>query len=126
MADQINHAHTFSFKTNDLNLLVTTERWCAYHGNKSPNELEVLKVIRVDVRGRVDLKTVVVLASILKQTVHWIQHLMRQQEEPFPENKHKWSNWLSVVVLFKLDFNDKISFYCLCCYFSNRVVQLLL
>lgn len=58
-----------------------------YHGNEASYELEVLEVIRVDVRGRVDLKTVVVLASILKQTVHGVQYLMRQQEKPFPENR---------------------------------------
>lgn len=57
-----------------------------YHGNEASYELEVLKVIRVDVGGRVDLQTVVVLASILKQTVHGVQYLMREQEEPFPGN----------------------------------------
>lgn len=58
---------------------------CRYHSNEASNELEVLQVIRVDVGGRVDLQTVVVLPSILKQTVHWVEHLMREQEEPFSE-----------------------------------------
>lgn len=60
-------------------------------------------MVRVDVGGRVDLQTVVVLASILKQTVHGVQNLMREQEEPFPKNttrgqttiKWTWSYWLS-------------------------------
>lgn len=43
-------------------------------------------MVRVDVGGRVDLQTVVVLAGILKQTVHGVQNLMREQEEPFPKN----------------------------------------
>lgn len=56
-------------------------------------------MIRVDIGGGVDLQTVVVLASVLKQTVHGVQHLMRQQEEPLSENrtsgqtafKYKWT-----------------------------------
>ena len=39
------------------------------------DEFEIVKVIRVDVRGRVDLKRVVVLVCILKQAVHRVQHL---------------------------------------------------
>lgn len=46
------------------------------HGNEASNELEVLKVVRVDVGGRVDLEAVVVLTSVFKQTVHGIQNLM--------------------------------------------------
>lgn len=57
---------------------------CRYHGDEASDELEVLEVVRVDVGRRVDLQTVVVLASILKQTVHGVQYLMREQEEPFP------------------------------------------
>jgi len=58
-----------------------------YHGDEASDELEVLEVIGVDVGRRVDLQTVVVLASILKQTVHGVQDLMREQEEPLPESK---------------------------------------
>ena len=39
------------------------------------NEFEVVQVVRVDIRGRVDLKGVVVLVGVLKQAVHWVQHL---------------------------------------------------
>ena len=58
--------------------------WNMYHGDEAPDELEVLEVVGVDVGGRVDLQTVVVLAGVLKQTVHGIQHFMGEQEEPFP------------------------------------------
>ena len=39
------------------------------------DEFEVVQVIRVDIGGRVDLKGVVVLVGVLKQAVHWVQHL---------------------------------------------------
>lgn len=64
-----------------------------YHGYEASDELEVLEVIRVDVGGRIDLQTVVVLASVFKQTVHGVQNLMREQEEPFPEKyNHRTHN----------------------------------
>ena len=39
------------------------------------NELEVMKMIGVDIGGGVDLQRVVVLVRVLKQTVHRVQHL---------------------------------------------------
>ena len=39
------------------------------------DELEVMKMIGVDIGGGVDLQRVVVLVRVLKQTVHWVQHL---------------------------------------------------
>lgn len=63
-----------------------TNKQYTYHGNEASYEFEVLEVIRIDVRGRIYLQAVVVLASILKQTVHRVQYFMRQQEKPFPEN----------------------------------------
>lgn len=56
----------------------------AHHGDEASDEAEVCEVVGVDGGGRVDLQTVVVLSGIFKQTVHWVQHLMGQQEEPFP------------------------------------------
>ena len=44
-----------------------------------------MQVIGVDKRGGVDLKAVIVLVGIFKETVHWVQHLMGQQKEPFSE-----------------------------------------
>ena len=53
-----------------------------YHGDKAPYEAEVGEVVRVDGGGGVDLQTVVALAGVLKQTVHGVEHLVGQQEEP--------------------------------------------
>ena len=39
------------------------------------DELEVMKMIGVDIGGGVDLQRVVVLVRVLKQTVHRVQHL---------------------------------------------------
>lgn len=41
-------------------------------------------MVGVDGGGRVDLQTVVVFAGVLEETVHGVEHLMGQQEEPFP------------------------------------------
>ena len=56
----------------------------AHHGDETPNEAEVSEVVGVDGGGRVDLQTVVVLAGVLEQAVHGVEHLVGQQEEPLP------------------------------------------
>lgn len=72
--------------TCEVTLHQRINKRCTYHGNEATNELKVLEVIRVDVGRGVDLQTVIVLAGVLKQTVHGVQHLMREQEKPFPES----------------------------------------
>jgi hypothetical protein len=47
----------------------------------APDELEVVQVLWVDARSRVDLKRVVVVCRVLKQTVERVEHLVRKQEE---------------------------------------------
>lgn len=56
----------------------------SHHGDKASNEAEVGEVVRVYGRGGVYLQTVVIFTGVLKQTVHRVQHLMGQQEEPLP------------------------------------------
>lgn len=46
-------------------------------------------MVRVDGRSRIDLETVVVLASIFKETVHGVQDLVGQQEEPLPAEQEE-------------------------------------
>jgi len=60
----------------------------SYHGDEASDEAEVGQVVRVDGGCRVDLQTVVALAGVFKQTVHGVQHLVRQEEEPFPACTH--------------------------------------
>ena len=43
------------------------------HGNKSADKLEIVQVIGIDVRRRIDLKAVVVFVGVLEQTVHRIK-----------------------------------------------------
>lgn len=54
------------------------------HSNDPSNEAEVAQVVRVDTRLRIDLKGVVVVSRVLKETVVGVEHLMGQQEEPLP------------------------------------------
>ena len=54
------------------------------HCNEPTDELEVVEVIGVHVGRRIDLQAVVVLVGILEQAVHRVQHLVGQQEKPFP------------------------------------------
>ncbi len=48
-----------------------------YHGDEASNEPEVFEMIGVDVGGGVYLEAVVVFASVFKQAVHGVQHLVR-------------------------------------------------
>lgn len=41
-------------------------------------------MVGVDGGGRVDLQAVVVLARVLEEAVHGVEHLMGQKEEPLP------------------------------------------
>ena len=50
----------------------------------APDEREVVQVLRVDTRRRVDLQRVVVVRRVLEQTVERVEHLVREQEEEFP------------------------------------------
>lgn len=62
-----------------------------HHCDEAADEAEVGEVVWVDGGGRVDLQAVVALASVLKQAVHGIQHLVGQQEEPFSARPHESS-----------------------------------
>lgn len=55
----------------------------AHHCNDSPYKLEVVQMLWVDARPGVDLQAVAV-PRVLKQAVHWVQHLMREHKEPLP------------------------------------------
>lgn len=59
------------------------------HGNEASDEAEVGQVVGIDGGCWVDLQTVVALAGVFKQTVHGVQHLVRQEEEPFPAHTHQ-------------------------------------
>lgn len=56
----------------------------AHHGDEAADEAEVREVVGVDGGSRVDLQAVVVFAGVLEEAVHGVEHLMGQQEEPFP------------------------------------------
>lgn len=49
----------------------------------STDELEVVQVLGVDARRRVDLKGIVVVRRVLEQAVEGVKHLVREQEEEF-------------------------------------------
>ena len=72
------HTYKFSARTH------THTQSTTHHSNDSPHKLEVGEMLRVDPRGGVDLEGVAVLTGILKQTVHGVQHLVGQVEEPLP------------------------------------------
>ena len=54
-----------------------------YHGNNPSNESEILQVLRVDSRVRIDLQGIVIATGILQQSIHGIKHLTRKKEKPF-------------------------------------------
>lgn len=55
-------------------------------GNEATNEFEILQMVGIHVAGWVDLKAIVIFIGIFEETVHWIEHFMRQQKEPFTGN----------------------------------------
>lgn len=52
--------------------------------NNSADELEEQQMLRVDAGVRIDLKGVIVMCRVLEQTIEWIEHLMREEEEELP------------------------------------------
>ena len=48
-----------------------------------PNKLEVVQMLVVDARSRVDLKGAVVVGRVLEEAVQRVKHLAGQQEEEF-------------------------------------------
>jgi hypothetical protein len=59
----------------------------SYHCNKPPDELEILQMIWINVRGWVNLQAVIVLIGVFKKTVHWIEHFMGQEKKPLPRTQ---------------------------------------
>ena len=64
-----------------------------------------MQMVRVNKGRSVDLEAVVVLVGVLEQAVHWVQHLMGQQKEPFPLKK---MNMLSMYLLNYYMYSMKI------------------
>ena len=49
----------------------------------SSDKFEIIQMLGIDTRSRVDLEGIVVVGRIFEQTIEWIEHLMRKQEEEF-------------------------------------------
>lgn len=47
------------------------------------DELEVVQMLRVDARVRVDLQGIIIVGRVLEQTVEGVEHFMRKKEEEF-------------------------------------------
>lgn len=60
-----------------------------YHGDESAYKAEVGEVVWVDGGGRVDLQAVIVLSRVFKQTIHRVEHLVRQEEKPLSVREEK-------------------------------------
>ena len=49
---------------------------------KAPSdEFEVIQMLRVNARCRVDLKGIVVVGRVFKETIEGVEHFMREEEE---------------------------------------------
>ena len=42
----------------------------------STNELEIIQMLRIDARCRINLQRVIVMRGVFEQAVKWIEHLM--------------------------------------------------
>ena len=54
------------------------------HPDDATYKLEIGEMFGVDVRRGVDLEGVAVHGGIGEETIGWIEHVVREQEEPFP------------------------------------------
>jgi alkyl hydroperoxide reductase subunit AhpF len=49
--------------------------------DNTTNKLEIVKMLGVDTRVRVDLEGIVVMCGIFEETIERVEHLMRKEEE---------------------------------------------
>lgn len=49
--------------------------------NDPTNEFEVVQMLRVDTRVRVDLEGIVIVGRVFKQAVEGIEHFVRKEEK---------------------------------------------
>ena len=47
------------------------------------DKFEVVQMLWVDARSRINLKRIVVVCGVLEETIEWIEHFVRQKEEIF-------------------------------------------
>lgn len=52
----------------------------------SSNEFEVIQMLRVNARCRVNLKGVIVVGRVFKETIEGVEHFMREEEEKLSES----------------------------------------
>ena len=53
----------------------------------TPNELEIVQMLWVNTRRRVDLQRVIVMRRVFEEAVEWVEHLVREKEEEFSANE---------------------------------------
>ena len=51
--------------------------------DNSPDELEIVQVLRVNAGMGIDLQSVIIVGGIFKETVERIEHFVRKKEEEF-------------------------------------------
>jgi len=56
----------------------------------STDEFEVIEMFGVHARSGIDLKSVIVMGGVFKETIERVKHLMRQKEKEFSEKRGGW------------------------------------
>ena len=51
--------------------------------DNSANKFEVVQMLGVDTRVRIDLKGVIIVCGVFKETIKGIEHFVREEEEVF-------------------------------------------
>jgi hypothetical protein len=51
--------------------------------DNSSNELEVVQMFGIDAGVRVDLKGVIIMCRVFKETIEGVEHFVREKEEVF-------------------------------------------
>jgi len=56
----------------------------------STDEFEVIEMFGVHARSGINLKSVVVMGGVFKETIERVEHLMRQEEKEFSRKQGDW------------------------------------
>lgn len=78
--DELLVEHSFVERQRETSVNKLPVKKC--HSDEASYEAEVGQMVRVDGGRWVDLQTVVTLSRVFEQTVHGVQHLVGQKEEP--------------------------------------------
>jgi hypothetical protein len=72
-----------------------------------PNELEVIQMLRIDTRVRINLKGIVIVGGVLEETVERIEHLVREEKEKFTNRYLSVHLHKELQIMFAITYRER-------------------